>query len=340
MSAEGPSDEGTEEGARPRRPLGGRLPRGRYLGALRRVPIAMWNDDATDRAAALTYYAVLAIFPALLVTVCCIGLAGPEATGKFADQVTSLVPAQSQNLVHSVLEEMTKQRSAAWLLASFGTVGALWSASSYLGIFRRALHIMHGAVDHRPPWRTAPRIALTACALLALLVTSAFTLVLTGEAAGALGRMLGMGSAASLAWSGLKWPLLFALAAVLVLIVFRNGPPGTRRLRRALPGGFLAVALWLLTSAGFALYTSHAGTYNRLYGSLAGVIVFLVWLWVTNLSLLAGAQFNAELFREDPARDDQDGEGGDGRSDDSRVVGPARSTGIGRPGKAVHRVSS
>jgi membrane protein len=120
---------------------------------------------------------------------------------------------------------------------------------------------------------------------------------------------------------------------VLVLIVFRNGPPGTRSLRRALPGGILAVGLWLLTSAGFAFYTSHAGTYNRLYGSLAGVVVFLVWLWVTNLSLLAGAQFNAELAREDP--DDS----GEGRSDGARVVGPARSA-VGRPGKRVHTVSS
>ncbi|MEU3186225.1 YihY/virulence factor BrkB family protein [Streptomyces sp. NPDC006923] len=277
---------------------------GRLTGALRRTPVAVWRDDATDRAAALTYYAVLAIFPALLVTVCSIGLAGPDASGKLADQITALVPAQSRLLVHGALREMAEQRSAAWLLASFGTVGALWSASSYLGVFRRALHSMHGVVDHRPPWRTAPRIALTACALLALLVTSAFTLVLTGEAAGALGRMLGMDSAVSLVWNALKWPLLLALAAVLVLIVFRTGPPGTRRLRRALPGGMLAVALWLLTSAGFTVYTAHAGTYNRLYGSLAGAIVFLVWLWVTNLSLLAGAHFNAELSRGDTDRGD------------------------------------
>ncbi|MFI5756876.1 YihY/virulence factor BrkB family protein [Streptomyces sp. NPDC051569] len=271
--------------------------RGRFLGALRRTPVALWHDDATDHAAALTYYAVLAIFPALLVTVCSIGLAGPDASGRLADQVTALIPAQSQPLVRGALEEMADQRSAAWVLASFGTIGALWSASSYLGVFRRALHSMHGSVDRRPPWRTAPRIALTACALLALLVTSAFTLVLTGEAAAAVGRMLGMGGAVRLVWSGLRWPLLLALAAVLVLMVFRTGPAGTRRLRRALPGGILAVVLWLLTSAGFALYTSHAGTYNRLYGSLAGIIVFLVWLWVTNLSLLAGAQFNAELAR-------------------------------------------
>ncbi|MFD5778639.1 YihY/virulence factor BrkB family protein [Streptomyces sp. NPDC126933] len=334
MSAEDPGPTGSPqrgadpEGRNPEERRGQSGPRRgeRLTGALRRTPLALWRDDATDRAAALTYYAVLAIFPALLVTVCSIGLAGPDASGKLANQVTALVPAQSQVLVHSALQEMAEQRSAAWLLASFGAVGALWSASSYLGVFRRALHTMNGAVDHRPPWRTAPRIAITACALLALLVTSAFTLVLTGEAAASLGRMLGMSSAVTLVWSGLKWPLLLALAAVLVLIVFRTGPPGTRRLRRSLPGGILAVALWLLTSAGFALYTAHAGTYNRLYGSLAGVIVFLVWLWVTNLSLLAGAQFNAELAR-----------GKADRSGDRVSVPPppaGRSTAQARPASA------
>lgn len=267
----------------------------RYVVALRRTPFALWRDDATDSAAALTYYTVLAIIPALLVTVASIGLAGSKATGELADQITSLVPAQSRQLIHGALTQMTHQRTAAWLLTIFGTVGALWSASSYLGVFRRALHRMNGAVDHRPPWRTAPRIVITACALLALLVASAFTLVLTGDAVHRIGPLLGIGSTASVLWTVLKWPLLLALAAVLVLIVFRTGPPGTRHLRRALPGGVLAVLLWLLMSAGFALYAAHSGTYSRLYGSLAGSIVFLVWLWLSNLSLVAGAQFNAEL---------------------------------------------
>lgn len=270
----------------------------RYLRALRRTPVALWRDDATDSAAALTYYTVLAIIPALLVTVASIGLAGEDATGELAGQITSLVPAQSRQLIHDALTEMTRQRTAAWLLTIFGAVGALWSASSYLGVFRRALHRMNGAVDHRPPWRTAPRIVITACALLALLVTSAFTLVLTGDAVHRFGPALGIGSTASVVWTGLKWPLLLALGAVLVLIVFRTGPPGTRHLRGALPGGVLAVLLWLLMSAGFALYAAHSGTYSRLYGSLAGSIVFLVWLWLSNLSLVAGAQFNAELAAE------------------------------------------
>ncbi|HWM38928.1 MAG TPA: YihY/virulence factor BrkB family protein [Streptomyces sp.] len=265
--------------------------------ALRRTPVSVWNDDVTDWAAALTYYAVLAIFPALLVTVSAMGLAGTGATQELISRVTTVVPAESGDLMAGVLKDMADQRTAAWLLAAFGTAGSLWSASSYLSVFRRALHAMHGVRDHRPVWRTAPRIVLTALTLLALLVTSVFVLVLSGEVARTVGGFLGMDEVAADAWNTMKWPMLLCLAAVLVLILFRSGPAGTRGVRNRVPGGVLAVLLWLVASLGFALYTSHVGTYHRMYGSLAGIVVFLVWLWMSNLAMLIGAQFNAELIK-------------------------------------------
>jgi membrane protein len=265
--------------------------------ALRRTPVSVWNDDVTDWAAALTYYAVLAIFPALLVTVSAVGLAGTGATRELIARATTVLPAQSGELMAGVLRDMAAQSTAAWLLAVFGTAGSLWSASSYLSVFRRALHAMHGVEDHRPVWRTVPRIVLTATALLALLVSSVFVLVISGEAARAAGGLLGMGRFAAGAWDTMKWPLLLGLVAVLVLVVFRTGPAETRGVRRRAPGGALAVVLWLAASLGFALYASHVGTYHRLYGSLAGIVVFLVWLWMSNLALLVGAQFNAELAK-------------------------------------------
>ena len=265
--------------------------------ALRRTPVSVWNDDVTDWAAALTYYAVLAVFPALLVTVSAVGLVGTEATQDLIHRVTTLFPAQSGDLVAGVLRDMADQKTAAWLLAVFGTAGSLWSASSYLSVFRRALHTMHGVEDTRPVWRTAPRIVVTALTLLALLVTSVFVLVLSGEVARTVGDFLGMDEVAADAWNTTKWPLLVCLAAVLVLILFRSGPAGTRGVRNRAPGGALAVLLWLVASLGFALYASHVGTYHRMYGSLAGIVVFLVWLWMSNLALLVGAQFNAELLK-------------------------------------------
>ena len=265
--------------------------------ALRRTPVSVWNDDVTDWAAALTYYAVLAIFPALLVTVSAMGLAGTGATQELISRVTAIVPAESGDLMAGALKDMADQRTAAWLLAAFGTAASLWSASSYLSVFRRALHAMHGVRDHRPVWRTAPRIVLTALTLLALLVMSVFVLVLSGEVARTVGGFLGMDEVAGDAWNTMKWPMLLCLAAVLVLILFRSGPAGTRGVRNRAPGGVLAVLLWLVASLGFALYTSHVGTYHRMYGSLAGIVVFLVWLWMSNLALLIGAQFNAELIK-------------------------------------------
>ncbi|MEU3923286.1 YihY/virulence factor BrkB family protein [Streptomyces sp. NPDC029004] len=268
-------------------------PRRDLLSALRRTPVSVWTDDVTDWAAALTYYAVLALFPTLLVTVSFIGIADASQTEALIERVAAVVPATSRPVLESALQDMAGRRSAAWFLAAVGTASAVWSASSYLGVFRRALHAMHGVQDQVSVWRTAPRIVLTASVLLGILVSSALVLILSGR----LAQALGVGGAGAATWDVMKWPLLLCLVATMVLLLFRSGPAQTRGVRRRAPGGVLAVVLWLVSSAGFALYTAHVSTYDRLYGSLAGVIVFLIWLWVSNLALLIGAQFNAELAK-------------------------------------------
>ncbi|MDF3299110.1 YihY/virulence factor BrkB family protein [Streptomyces tropicalis] len=265
--------------------------------ALRSTPVSLWNDDVSDYAAALTYYAILAVLPALLATVVAFGLISPGTAERFIAQVTTYAPAQSGAELHAVLARMLRADSATWTLLVTGSGSALWSASSYLAVFRRALHRMHRVEDHRSPWRTAHRIVLTALVLLGLLVVSALVLLLTGSVAEALGRLLGLDGTVAWAWSLLRWPLLMFLAFVLVVVVFHTGPRQARRRRHSLPGGVLAAALWLGVSAGFALYASALGAYSRLYGSLAGVVVFLIWLWLSNLALLTGAQFTAELSR-------------------------------------------
>ncbi|MEU0474113.1 YihY/virulence factor BrkB family protein [Streptomyces olivaceus] len=268
-----------------------------WTGALRRVPRAMWDDNVSDWAAALTYYAVLALVPALVVTASVTGLVAPDLTDRLIADVTSWAPAQSGAELHRTLHEAAGERSAALTVAVAGTLGSLWSASSYLAVFRRALHEMHGVPDQRPLWHRLHRIVLTALSLLGLLVASALVLLLTGPLAKALGSRFGIGSTATTAWSLLRWPVLLGLVVLLVLVLFRTGPVQARRSRQAVPGGALAALLWLASSAGFSLYASGIGTYGRLYGSLAGVVVFLVWLWVSHLSLLAGARFAVELSR-------------------------------------------
>jgi membrane protein len=143
---------------------------------------------------------------------------------------------------------------------------------------------------------------LTALALLGLLLVSSLLLLVTGPVAETVGGLLELGDMAAWAWTLLRWPLLLCLVALLVVIVFHTGPAPARRRRHSLPGGVLAAGLWLTVSAGFALYVSALSTYSRLYGSLAGIVVFLIWLWLSNLALLAGAQFTAELSRESSPR--------------------------------------
>ncbi|MCS0636344.1 YihY/virulence factor BrkB family protein [Streptomyces sp. LP05-1] len=268
----------------------------RIRGALRATAVSVWNDNVADWAAALTYYAVLALVPALLVAVTAIGMAAPDATGRLIVELTAYAPAQSADALRGALQGMTAAGSTAWLLVVTGSVSAVWSASSYLAVFRRALHAMYREPDTRPALRAAHTIVLTALVLLALLLTGSAAIVFSGplahRTAGVL-HLSGLGT-----WNALRWPLMLVVVTVLVMILFRTGPRRARGVRRGLPGGLLAVLLWFAASTGFALYTAHVGSYSRLYGSLAGVVVFLVWLWFTNLALLVGAQFNVELSRK------------------------------------------
>ncbi|MFD8208814.1 YihY/virulence factor BrkB family protein [Streptomyces sp. NPDC059695] len=265
--------------------------------ALRRTPATLWKDDVTDAAAALTYYAILAILPALLVTVLAFAFVSPGTAEQFTAHVTHYAPGESGAELHELLGRALDRRSAAWTLLAAGAASALWSSCSYLAVFRRALHAMHRVPDRRSTWRRAHRILVTALVLLVLLVVGALVLILSGPVAKSVGSALHLDDSVSLVWTLVRWPLLLFLVAVLVVVLFRTGPPSARLRRHSLPGGTLAAVLWLCASAGFALYTAVLGTYSRLYGSLGGFVVFLIWLWLSNVSLLAGAQFTAELGR-------------------------------------------
>jgi membrane protein len=276
----------------------GRREHGAYARAMARTPVAVWEDDLTDWAAALTYYAVLAVFPALLVVVFAIALLGTDSPQDVVAQLAVFVPEAARPVLEQALSSPPGGSSGRWLLLAVTAGAALWSASSYLAVFRRALHAMHGVADCRPVWRAFPATLLRALTVLALLLSGVLTLTAAEWVARAIGEGTGTDHQAALVWAGLKWPLLFTVVVAMVLLLFRSGPPETRGLRQTLPGGTLAVLLWLLASAGFAFYASHIASYNRLYGSLAGGVVFLVWLWVSHVVLLAGAQFNAQLAHD------------------------------------------
>lgn len=273
------------------------LRRSSYPGVAKRVWREARADGLTDWAAALTYYGVLSIFPALLALVSVLGIVGASATQPLVDNLTSVAPGPAKDIVTSSLEGLQNSGTAGAIFV-VGLLGALWSASGYVSAFMRASNAVYDVEEGRPIWKTLPiRIAVTVVTLV-LLAASAIAVAVTGPLARQIGDLVGVGSTAVTAWDIAKWPVLVLIVAFLFSILYWAAPNVQHpRLRWVTPGGLIAVVLWLVASGLFALYVANFASYNKTYGALGGVIVFLVWLWLSNLVLLLGAEINAELER-------------------------------------------
>ncbi|MFI1168177.1 YihY/virulence factor BrkB family protein [Streptomyces sp. NPDC020801] len=275
------------------------LPGRSWLAVLRRVVAEFRNDELTDRAAALTYYGVLSLFPALLVLVSMLGVAGKSATQQVLDNLRKLTPGSARDIISHAVTQLQSNAGIGSLLAVVGLLGALWSASGYVAAFIRAANAVYDIPEGRPVWKVLPlRVALTVT-LMVLAVASALIVVFTGSLARQAGTALGIGHAALTAWSIAKWPVLVVLVTMMIALQYWATPNARiRGFRWITPGSLLALLIWLAASAGFAFYVANFGSYNKTYGTLAGVIVFLVWLWVTNLAILLGLEFDAEMARQ------------------------------------------
>ncbi|MBV9212491.1 MAG: YihY/virulence factor BrkB family protein [Actinobacteria bacterium] len=268
------------------------------VGVLRRTVKEFQEDHLTDWAAALTYYGILAIFPALIVLVSVLGLIGKSATQPLISNLGAVAPGPAKQIFTSAITNLQKSQGAAGVLFVVGLLGALWSASGYVAAFMRASNSIYDVPEGRPIWKTAPvRIGVT-LVLLLLLAISAVAVVFTGGLARQLGNVLGVGQSAIDVWDIAKWPVLFLTISLMFAILYWAAPnvkqPGFRWIS---PGGLLAVVLWIVASAAFAFYVGNFGSYNKTYGALGGIIIFLVWLWISNIAVLLGAEFNAELER-------------------------------------------
>ncbi|GAB3661612.1 YihY/virulence factor BrkB family protein [Streptomyces sparsus] len=264
----------------------------------RRTATEFLDDELPDRAAALTYYGVLSIFPALLLMVSLLGVVGERATDAVLDNLRQIAPGAARDLLEDAVAGLRESGGAGGVLAILGLVGALWSSSGYVAGFIRASNRVYDLPEGRPVWKITPlRVGLTVV-LMVLLAAGSVIVVLTGPLAEQLGQALGLGDVAVTVWSIAKWPALLLVVAFVIALLYWAAPnvrgPGFRWLS---PGSFLAVLLWLAASAGFAFYVATFGSYNRTYGTVAGVIVFLVWLWLSNLAILLGLEFDAELRR-------------------------------------------
>jgi membrane protein len=269
-----------------------------WWAVLKRTVREFGEDNLSDWAAALTYYSVLSIFPAVIVVTAVLGLLGPSATQTLIDNINTMVPGQGRDVLVAAIMELQRSQGLAGPLAIVGLAGALWSASGYIGAFIRASNAIYEMPEGRPVWKTVPlRVGLT-LGVVVLLALCAVGVVATGTVADRAGHLLGIGSTGVLVWSIAKWPVLAVLVSLAFALLYWASPnvkhPGFRWLS---PGGVLAVVVWALASAGFAFYVANFGSYNKIYGSLGGVIGFLVWLWISNIAILLGAELDAELAR-------------------------------------------
>jgi len=284
---------------------GGRAPEGpaklgkrSWMGVLRRTVKEFKDDNLTDWAAALTYYGVLAIFPALLALVSVLGLIGPSATQPLIDNLGAVAPGPAKQIVTSAVQNLQRNGGAAGVLFIIGIAGALWSASGYVAAFMRASNAIYEVGEGRPIWKTLPTRVLTTVVLLVMLAAVTIAVTLTGGLAQQLGKLLGIGDAAVTVWDIAKWPVILAVVITMFAILYWAAPNVKHpRFRWISPGGIVGVLLWIVASAAFAFYVASFASYNKTYGALGGVIVFLVWLWISNIAILLGAEFNAELER-------------------------------------------
>ncbi|MFG2089530.1 MULTISPECIES: YihY/virulence factor BrkB family protein [unclassified Spirillospora] len=265
--------------------------------ALKRTIGEFKRDNLTSWAAALTYYAILSIFPAILVVVSLVGLAGQSATDDLISSVSDLAPGAVGDLLISSINQLQGSGGGAGVIALLSLAGAVWSASGYVGGFMKASNIVYDIPEGRPIWKTVPiRIAVTLLAL-AVLAASVIAVVVSGPLAREIGDVLGLGSQAVTIWSIAKWPVMLLVISFLFSLLYWASPNAKRGFQWVTPGGLVAVLLWLAASGLFALYVANFASYNKTYGSIAGIIIFLVWLWITNLAILLGAELNAELER-------------------------------------------
>jgi membrane protein len=271
-----------------------------WLDVLKRTVREAREDNLTDWAAALTYYGVLSVFPALLVLVALLGVLGehPRTTDALLGIVEDVSPGAATETLRDPIVGVIQSRGGAGALLGVGLAGALWSASGYIGAFMRAMNVLYEVPEGRPFWKLRPlQIAITLL-MVFLLALVAIAIVVTGPLAGAVGEAVGAGDAAVVAWSWGKWPVLVVIVIVMLAILYYAAPNVKHpSFRLITPGAALAVVIWLVASLLFALYVANFGSYNKTYGSLGAVVVFLVWFWISNLALLLGAEFDSEVER-------------------------------------------
>jgi membrane protein len=296
---QGRTEGGHTNGGAPESP--GDLKTRGWWSVLKRTVKEFQDDNLTDWAAALTYYTVLSIFPALIALVSILGLVGqnPQTTNALLDIIDKIGPSSAVDTFKGPIESLINNKSDAGILLVIGLATALWSASSYVGAFMRASNAIYERDEGRPFWKLRPTQLVVTLVMVLLLALVGIAVVVTGPLASAIAGPIGLGDTAVTVWNIAKWPVLLGVV-ILVLAILYYWTPNVRhpKFRWITPGSILAVVVWIIASAAFAVYVANFGSYNKTYGSLGGVVIGLIWLWISNIAVLLGQELNAELERE------------------------------------------
>ena len=271
-----------------------------WIAALKRTIAEFKDDDLLDWAASLTFFALLSLFPALLVMVALLGVFGqyPQTIDSMTEILAGAgVANETVDSIRAPVDDVVRNSGGARALLGIGLVGAIWSASGYVGAFRRASNAVYEVDEGRPFWKLRPlQIALTIGAVLSISVI-AFSIALTGDVARSAGDVVGIGGATVTAWNILKWPVLLVLASLIIAVLYWATPNVRQQFHLISPGSVLALMIWIIATLGFSLYLSTIGSYDKTYGALGGLIALLMWLWFSNMALLFGAELNSEVER-------------------------------------------
>ncbi len=267
---------------------------------LKRTATEFQEDNLSDWAAALTYYGLLALFPALIAMVSLIGLVGDpkSTTSTLTEIITEIGPQSAAETFSGPIESIASSRSTAGFAFVAGLAVALWSASGYVGAFMRASNVIYETPEGRPFWKLRPLQLGVTLVMVILMAILALALVMTGPVVEAVAGPIGLGETAVSIWNIAKWPAMVAIFLLMVAVLYYASPNAKLRgFRWVTPGGVVAIVIWAVASAAFAFYVANFGSYDKTYGTLGGLISLLIWFWISNLAILFGHQLNAERER-------------------------------------------
>jgi membrane protein len=270
------------------------------FSTLKRTLTEFQEDNLSDWAAALTYYGLLSLFPALIAMLSLIGIFGDPktTTDTLTEIITEIGPASAAETFEGPIDSIVENQGAAGLAFIAGLAAALWSASGYVGAFTRASNIIYETPEGRPFWKLRPLQIVVTLAMIILMALLAIGLVVSGPVAEAIAGPVGLSSTAVDVWNIAKWPVMALIFIVMVNLLYYSTPNvKLRGFKWVTPGAVLAIVVWAIASALFAFYVANFGSYDKTYGTLGGLIVLLLWFWITNLAILFGHQMNAERER-------------------------------------------